>query len=295
MANPVRNYLQMHCNTYELIGKIDGEFVDADLTSSRIQIEAALHKLYSVRNAFSLLLGVSLAWYPARYLKTKVISVSAPPEEEEKEEWQFVQLPRSQEEQTSTVIGDEHVERVLDVAHRIDMLGQDLGSRVLTALDWHSEGQKLSSGLNRFVNLWATIELIAHYFYKNADAGVVGRKNQSEKKKEVCHVMEENSRSVLDRVMAASRVIEPTAREKMRALFAILPNATGWENDLFTPGSSERSLYQIRNDIAHGNVSEGDFETVAGIKERLHDMSVFSRKFLIAVLENADTLESAIN
>jgi hypothetical protein len=79
-------------------------------------------------------------------------------------------------------------------------------------------------------------------------------------------------------------------REKLRSVFALLPDSSDWENELFDRDDSDKSLYQLRNDIAHGNVSEHHFEDVAAMKKRLWDMSQISRKVLLSTIENVDCL-----
>jgi len=120
MDNPVKNYLQMYQNTYEIGGTVDGNFNSADKSSAKEEIETALKKIIILRNVFSFLFDVSITWHPAKYLEVKVVDSSPPPAKEDKKEWCFLQIPISQEQQTSTILEDEHVEWVLQVAHDIE-------------------------------------------------------------------------------------------------------------------------------------------------------------------------------
>jgi len=291
MDNPVKSYLQMHQNTYEIGGTVAGVFNSSDLTLAKSEIEAALKRIAILRNAFSLLFGVSITWYPARYLEVKAVVSSPPPAKEYKKEWRFWQIPRSQEEQTSTIVEDGHVENVLQAAHRIEQLDERIAATMSTALDWHSEGNRHGSGLSRFANHWASIEVIGHFFYAKLKADVVGRRSKQQKKEKVNRILNSSgSTAILDRIMQCNAIVCPPIREKLRSIFALLPDSSDWENELFDRDDSGKSLYQLRNDIAHGNVSEHHFEIVAGMKKRLWDMAHISRKVLLSTIQNVDCL-----
>ena len=291
MDNPVKSYLQMHQNTYEIGGTVAGFFNSADQNLAKSEIETALKRIAILRNAFSLLFGVSTTWYPARYLEVKTVDSSLPPAKEYKKEWRFWQIPRSQEEQTSTIVEDEHVESVLQTAHHIQHLDERIAATISTALDWHSEGNRHGSGLSRFANHWASIEVIGHFFYAKLKADVVGRRSKAQKKDEVNIILNNgSSTSILERITQCNGIVYPPIREKLRSVFALLPDSSDWENELFDREDSDKSLYQLRNDIAHGNVSEHHFESVAAMKKRLWDMSQISRKVLLSTIENVDCL-----
>ena len=164
MENPVKSYLQMYQNTYEIGGTVAGSFDSNDQNFAKSEIETALKRITILRNAFSLLFGISTTWYPAMYLEVNVVDSSPPPAKECKKEWRFWQIPRSQEEQTSTILKDGHVESVIQAAHHIEHLDKRISAIIGTALDWHSEGNRHGSGLNRFTNLWASIEVIGQQF-----------------------------------------------------------------------------------------------------------------------------------
>jgi hypothetical protein len=51
--------------------------------------------------------------------------------------------------------------------------------------------------------------------------------------------------------------------------------------------SLKRSLYDIRNDIAHGNISEQDFEQVSVIRQRLIDAQKVSKLVIIQSIIHA--------
>ena len=291
MDNPVKSYLQMHQNTYEIGGTVGGFFNSADINLAKSEIEAALKRITTLRNAFSLLFGISTTWYPARYLDVKVVDSSPTPAKEYKKEWRFWQIPRSQEEQTSTIVEDEHVESVLQTAHHIQHLDERIAATISTALDWHSEGNRHGSGLSRFANHWASIEVIGHFFYAKLKADVVGRRSKQQKADEVNKILNNgSSTAILERITQCNAIVSPPIREKLHSVFALLPDSSDWENELFDRDDSVKSLYQLRNDIAHGNVSEHHFESVAAMKKRLWDMSQISRKVLLSTIENVDCL-----
>lgn len=291
MENPVKSYLQMYQNTYEIGGTVAGSFDSNDQDLAKSEIEKALKRITILRNVFSLLLGVSTTWYPARYLEVKVVDSSPPPAKECKKEWRFWQIPRSQEEQTSTILKDEHVESVIQAAHHIEHLDKRISATISTALDWYSEGNRHGSGLSRFANHWASIEVIGHFFYAKLKADVVERRSKQQKKDEVIKILNNgNSTAILERITQCNVIVCPPIREKLRSVFALLPDSYDWENELFNRDDSDKSLYQLRNDIAHGNVSEHHFERVAAMKKRLWDMSQISRKVLLSTIENINCL-----
>lgn len=291
MDNPVKNYLQTYQNTYEICGTVDGIFNSADKNLAKSEIETALKRITILRNAFSFLFGISTTWYPARYLEVKAVASSLPPAKEDKKEWRFCQIPLSSEERTSTILEDEHVESVLQATHHIEHLDERIGATINTALDWHSEGNRHGSGLSRFVNHWASIEVIGHFFYAELKADIVGRRSKQQKKDEVNKILNNRSNTtILDRITQCNAIVYPPIREKLRSVFALLPDSSAWETELFGRDDSDKSLYQLRNDIAHGKVSEHHFESIATMKERLWDMYQISRKVLFSTIENVDRL-----
>ena len=189
-----------------------------------------------------------------------------------------------------------HVESVIQAAHHIEHLDKRISATIGTALDWHSEGNRHGSGLNRFTNLWASIEVIGHFFYTKLKANVVGRRCKQQKKDEVNKILNnDSSTAVLERITKCNAIVRPPIREKLRSVFAFLPDSSDWENELFDRKDSGKSLYQLRNDIAHGIVSEHHFENIAAMKKRLWEMSQISRKVLLSTIENANCLLENLN
>jgi len=276
MVDPVKDYLQKYQNTYEIGGTVDGIFNSADKNLAKSEIESALKRITILRNAFSILFGVSTTWYPVK---------------EYKKEWGFWQIPVSQEERTSTILEDEHVESVLQAVHDIEHLDERIATTISTALDWHSEGNRHGSGLSRFVNHWASIEIIGHFLYAKLKADIVGRKSKQQKKNKVNKILINGSNTtILDRITQCNAIVYPPIREKLHSVFALLPDSSAWETELFGRDDSDKSLYQLRNDIAHGKVSEHHFESIATMKERLLDMCQISRKVLLSTIKNVDCL-----
>ena len=56
---------------------------------------------------------------------------------------------------------------------------------------------------------------------------------------------------------------------------------------LFGRKDHGRSLYDLRNDIAHGNVSEFDFDKAEEMKHRLHQAEAISRKIILKTISSA--------
>jgi len=53
---------------------------------------------------------------------------------------------------------------------------------------------------------------------------------------------------------------------------------------------SGKSLYKIRIDIAHGNIAEGDFETVENLRYRLFDAQNISREIILSSITGVEKI-----
>ena len=109
-----------------------------------------------------------MSWLPARYLEMRVAPVQPPtPDLTPRKEWLCLPLSRYAEAREGVVVGDTFVEqRLMPLFDLIRTIHNDkLAGVIRRAVAWHSSGNYLGSGLNRFVNLWESIELLGQFFY----------------------------------------------------------------------------------------------------------------------------------
>jgi len=241
----------------------------------------------------SLLNGVSLLWYPARYAHVRHEPMPPPPERAVTESWVCLPLPRSQDERTSTVLRDEHIlNELLPLRDKVESLPSTVQTVIKTAIDWHAQGNRYTSGLNRFVNYWESIELLGHFFYTRLPASVVQRKAKTEKKDMIISLLKEVTQdNCMDVVKKCNEIRMPTARTKVLTFLDIITDRDKMEALLFKPDDKTgKSLYQIRNDIAHGNLSEHHFETIESFSHRLFDAQKVSRQIILLSIKNAEKL-----
>ena len=161
-------------------------------------------------------------------------------------------------------------------------------------MDWHSDGNKLRSGLSRFVSFWASIELLGEFFYKNLDANLVGKKQKTEKKKLILDILAGDiagDSQLMQKISNCNSIVSPSIKEKLCSVLNIVCGRDEWENILFKADCDDKSLYQIRNDIAHGSISEHHFENVASLKKKLFDISKLSRNIIMSTINNSKKLK----
>jgi hypothetical protein len=293
-SNGQIDFHQIHSNNFEIWGTINVDIDPMDSTNSRLNIEQALEKVTSITNTLSLIFGISLRWYPARYL---YINLSTPNKVDQKvtKEWRCISLPRSFEEQTSIVIDDESISKYLFPNNNIiEGLPSDIRTVIRTAIDWHASGNYHLSGLNRFLNYWKSIELLAHYFYRELPAQTVGRKTKRQKKDAIIKILENEKieeNNCMDLVKICNEIRNPTIREKIQSFLFVIKAPDGMKNTLFEPDEmSEKSLYSIRNDIVHGKLSEHHFNSIELFTHKLTDIQKMSIEIITLSIMNKNNL-----
>jgi len=291
---PVRTYLQWYMNTYEIWGTIAVKIDPNDAPTSKPLIEQALAKVTCISNTMSFLCGASLRWFPASYAWTPHEPMSPPPEQAITESWDCIPLPRSQDESTSIVVNDEYItNQLLPLVDKIEAIPPAVQTVIETAMDWHAQANRHTSGLNRFVNYWESIELLGNFFYPRLPADVVGRKTKKEKRDEIMRLLQGGvtSDNCMDVLKTCDESREPSARTKICAFLSLITERP-MEAILFEPDAgSGKSLYKIRNLIAHGEISEHDFETVAALGHRLVDAQSTSEEIILRSIRNAEKLD----
>ncbi|MCK4829332.1 hypothetical protein KA005_77125, partial [bacterium] len=173
LDNPVRNFLQTQMNHFEIGGTFDIDVDVKDLESAKGEVLRILNEITILKNSFSLIHGVSIEWNPARYLPLGIADNSPPSPElnkNKKSEYQFIRMPKSQENQISSIFKDEHVVGVLTFTDLIRKIDDRVKTILKTSMDWHADGNRFRSGLNRYVSFWTSIELLGEFFYKKLNA-----------------------------------------------------------------------------------------------------------------------------
>jgi hypothetical protein len=299
LDSPVRNFLQTQMNHYEIGGTFDLNIDSNDLEYAKNEITRVLNEITILKNSFSLLHGVSIDWTPARYLQLGFADISPPPQKppENKKEYQFLRLPKSQESQISSIFDDNHISNILLFTKILTQIDEPIKTILKTSMDWHADGNKLRSGLSRFISFWASIELLGEYFYKNLDSDLVGRKTKSEKKKQIFEILSGDitkDKKILQKISQCNSIVLPPIKEKICSVLPIICGQDDWEKILFEGDEGNKSFYQIRNDIAHGSISEHHFENVSSLNKKLIDINRISRRIILATVGNTELLKVII-
>ncbi len=295
---PVRTYLQWYMNIYEIWGTLAIRIDPNDASTSKLLIGQTLEKVTCVSNTMSFLCGASVRWFPASYAWVRHESMSPPPEQAITESWDCIQLQRSQDESTSIIINDEYVtNQFFPFIDRIEAMPLVIQTVINTAMDWHAQANRHASGLNRFVNYWESIELLGNFFYPKLPTGIVGRKSKKEKKNEIMHLLQKGvtQGNCMDLVKRCDEILEPVARVKiigfLRCIVHTAVDLQRIENSLFSRNVKMRkSLKDIRDDIAHGEISSHDFETLAELSPRLADAQRISKEVILRSIMCAEEL-----
>ncbi len=288
------DFYQIRSNNFEIWGTINVDIDPKNSTNSKLIIKQALEKVTSLANTMSLFFCVSLRWYPARY---QFINVSnhGEADKEVTKEWRCISLPRSFEEQSSIVISDESIRNNLfPIINIIESLPPDIRTVIRTAIDWHASGNYHLSGLNRFLNYWESIELLAHFFYGKLSSHIVGRKTEGQKKDAIIKILENKKiekNNCMNIIKICNEIRNPTIREKIRSFLYVITAPDGTENALFEPDeTSGKSLYDIRNDIAHGKLSEHHFNSIESITQKLSEIRIISLEIIKLSIINKEKL-----
>jgi hypothetical protein len=297
---PIKVHLQWHLNYYDIWG---GLAIDVDPQSeemSKTALEQAIQDIYLLCNLISLTGGVSVTWYPARLVNAPEGGVSLPSQAEHQADLRLrlLPLPRAQEERVGTRVQDEYVADELYPLfhHARSIKNNELGALVRRALSWHATGNYIGSGLNRFVNYWESVELLAHFFYRKLPRELTNRPSKSDKKDQVLQILERppTRRNCLEIAQQCGMVVPPlpSARTVLEATLPVITGQADSAEPLFAKNEEGgKCLYDIRNDIAHGNHCDHELEFTDLVDERLQVMRRISRDVLWQTLHRIPFLE----
>jgi hypothetical protein len=142
--------------------------------------------------------------------------------------------------------------------------------------------------LNRFVNYWASVELLAEFLY----ARIGLRQNRDARKRRVLELLSDlTGANCMEKVRQAAGVISPTARMKLEAVVPVLSGGTMDGSEFFERSDKgQASLYDIRNDIAHGNHADHELEFTDLAEARITELQDYSRRILVSSILRAGEL-----
>ncbi len=126
------------------------------------------------------------------------------------------------------------------------------------------------------------------------------RKTKEQKKDDIMsHLKAATRNNCMSVIDCCDEIREPSSRTKIRGfLGALVDESTdreSIEDELFqVDQKAGKSLYQIRNDIVHGNISEHQLEAVGLIDHLLYKARSISRKIILHSINCAGKLDKLI-
>jgi hypothetical protein len=174
----------------------------------------------------------------------------------------------------------------------------DVKQTLADAISWHAQANLLH-GFGRYIHYWASIELLGSFFYEFLDPSRIQRRSADAISADVLRrLMDLSSANYTKVVQECAQILNPPIREKILALADIvLPQHSDLRKTLYgkeylngEPKENSRNMYDLRNDIAHGNISVHDRSYMEQHGEKLDRFRVVSFEFIIRVLLSAPML-----
>jgi len=271
--------------------------------NGRSEILKAIRSAQVLADVFSLLSTQPAVLRAARRMEGSWSSDLAPrdPPSPPGGKTHFLIAHEPNEELMSRIVSDEWVDTRVGIAaqYLASIPDEHVRRTVEAALSLHAQANALR-GQGRYLHYWASIELLGAFFYEYLDASYLGRATQAETETSVLRkLLDINSKNYRDTITECHRLLRPTARQQIIALAKlVLPGRPEIRKTLFDkardakgrPVEGARSMYDIRNDIAHGNVSPLLREYFDENVEVLERFQGLSQEFILAVLGNATAL-----
>jgi hypothetical protein len=287
-------------NRYGLCIAVEPFDVD-DISKSHEQLREAFSKATLVIELMSLASGRGVNLVPAQRLEISVGDSVQPVVGVQPDSFaRFIPIPPPVEN-TSAIIDDDWLKEkftrafeAMSGVHDTEVL-----KTVRNSIAWHASANSIFNP-SRFVQYWASIELLGTFFFDYLNPNIMERKPDAVRHKEISEeLLDLSSSNYLEKIRKCSALLDTTAREKVIALARVV----GLDKDhirkkLFAksdgrPRDADRSLYEIRNDIAHGNVSPIDWAYFDTHRDKLSDYQRASADFIFAVLGNLEQLIAA--
>jgi hypothetical protein len=252
----------------------------ADAQAGLIAIHDAIARANLITNALSFLTGFAVSWRPARILPV----VDRPTDlhdGKERRYRKYLALP-GRDESTSIVTTDEWVGGAFaDFLRLVWGLKPKLRDVLLTAVSWQAQANRVG-GFSRYLHYWASIELLAGFFWKELPRIQTQRVPDSEIRQRVLeYLLDLNGKNYVEIIDKCTDVLEPSARTQVKALARLID----FDSDVFFQRSTKdaKSILDIRNDIAHGNVANDDRAYAASHRSVLDKYQRQTQEFVIRV------------
>lgn len=168
----------------------------------------------------------------------------------------------------------------------------DVKQTLADAISWHAQANLLH-GFGRYIHYWASIELLGSFFYEFLDPSRIQRKSADAVNADVLRrLLDLNSANYAKVVQECAQILNPPVREKILALAdLVLPENADLRQTLYgkehmngEPKQNARNMYDLRNDIAHGNISVHDRSYMEEHGEKLYRFRMVSFDFILRVL-----------
>jgi len=291
--NPIMVHRQMHLNLYDTWGWIKAD-IPKEVSSAKQAIENAVFHISLLSDIVSLMSSASLTWYPARYVELQVHPVEPLGSALNKsKEWKCLRLPRESEGTTCSTVEDDFFAKDVFPAFEALRSLSDVSLRNLLcrAIAWHARGNVFGSKLTRFVNYWESIELLAHGLYPYVSTS---KTNKAERCKQIMELLSDvKKNNCFEVVQNCYSIMNTSIHDKFRIVLPKISTDKQLSDKLFSSnGAGKKSLYQLRNDIVHGNCCEHDLEFRAEVEERFDLMWKYSGQVITGAAENAHSLIS---
>jgi len=286
---PVRRYLQFYMNLFEIWGIINVDIDPNDAENSKPKIMTALNTIVAITDALSFLHGVSLQWWPGRLWRYEAKGQSMQFEQSEIQDWRIVPL-RQQEERTSTLLEDKHIfSRLIPFIEVLENLPPEFGKIIKTAINWHSTANQISNGLNRYLNYMSSIELLGNWYYHELNKG-----KKTKKKEKILRILESEEitqKNCFEVIEKCAEIKKPTARTKIVALLNNFDDHERLIHILFNRKNDiKKNFYDIRSAIAHGGISEYDFDEIQAYRDKLYELRSISIRIITETIKERDKL-----
>ena len=129
-------------------------------------------------------------------------------------------------------------------------------------------------------------------------ADVVQRKKKKDKEKSIIKLLNEKEitqKNCMNIIKDCNKIRSPTTQTKILAFLSIITDRDRMEAALFKPDDiTKKSLYKIRNDIVHGELSEHHFDTIELFNHQLFDVQKISQEIILLTIKNAEKLNAYV-
>jgi hypothetical protein len=195
-----------------------------------------------------------------------------------------------------TVLAQEQAKQAKLVWEMLNSLPKDDKDTLIAAIDWHWQGHNSPSVLNSLESFWKAIEGLSIAWNrklgtKKDDVAIIklvlseiektGYKSYKTSDK---NGLQLPNNKIPSFVRWATDFVNPTARSNINTVFKHCFNqeeATSLLSSLF---DGKPSIKNLRDDIAHGLITEADHEKKSLIERKIPELQKISRKFIVSSL-----------